>query len=54
MASPHVGGGGALYLSANPSASPSDVESTLKSDATITTNESKDGSTITREYVGSF
>ncbi len=54
MASPHVGGGGALYLSSHTTASPSDVESALKSAATITANKSKDGTTIKREYVRVF
>ncbi len=34
MASPHVGGGAALYLSSHTSASPTAVESALKTDAT--------------------
>jgi len=54
MAAPHVGGGGALYLSSHPTASPANVESALKSAATATANKSKDGRTITREYVGGF
>ncbi len=56
MASPHGAGGGALYLSnsVNADASPSSVETTLKSDATTTANKSKDGRTITREYVGKY
>ncbi len=54
MAAPHVGGGGALYLSSHTSDNPSTVESTLKSSATTTANTSKDGTTITREYVLSF
>ena len=54
MASPHVAGGGALYLSTHPGASPSSVESALKSAATTTTNKSKDGRTITRLHVGGF
>jgi subtilisin family serine protease len=52
MASPHVGGGGTLYLSKSTSASPATVEGALKSAATTTANKSKDGRTITREYVG--
>jgi hypothetical protein len=55
MASPHVGGGGALYLSRNAGASAAAVESALKGeadDATGTT--SKDRRTITRLYVGGF
>jgi subtilisin family serine protease len=54
MAAPHVGGGGALYLSSHTSASSSSVEGTLTSNATSTANKSKDGTTITREYVGRF
>jgi aqualysin 1 len=54
MASPHVGGGAALYLSTHSEASPSAVEDALKSSATTTANKSKDGRTIVREYVGGF
>jgi subtilisin family serine protease len=54
MASPHGAGGGALYLSKNTVASPSTVESNLKSAATTTANKSKDGRTIRREYVKTF
>ena len=54
MASPHGAGGGALYLSSNTSSSPTSVEGALKSAATTTSNTSKDGNTITREYVGGF
>jgi subtilisin family serine protease len=53
MASPHVAGGGALYLSTH-GASPSGVESALKSAAVNTGKTSKDGRAITREYVGGF
>jgi aqualysin 1 len=51
MASPHAGGGAALYLYKQTSASASTVESALKSRATTTSNKSKDGRTITRENV---
>jgi subtilisin family serine protease len=54
MASPHGAGGAALYLSSHTGASPSAVESALKSAATPTANKSKDGRTITRENVVSF
>jgi subtilisin family serine protease len=54
MASPHVGGGGALYLSGHPGASPSQVETALKNAADTTANKSKDGRTITRENVSGF
>jgi subtilisin family serine protease len=52
MASPHVAGGGALYLATHTGASASTVESALKSAATSMTNKSKDGRTITRLNVG--
>jgi subtilisin family serine protease len=53
MASPHVAGGAALYLSGHPSASPSAVESALVGAATVTSKKSKDNNrTIIREYVG--
>ena len=54
MAAPHVGGGAALFLSNNASASPAMVEGALKVSATKTTNTSKDGATIVREYVRGF
>jgi aqualysin 1 len=54
MASPHVAGGAALALSSSPGASPSTIESSLKSTATITAQKSKDGRTITRLYVRSY
>ncbi len=56
MAAPHVGGGGALYLSGGHiGASATIVESALKSAVTNTANTSKDGRrTITRENVGGF
>jgi subtilisin family serine protease len=54
MSAPHVGGGAALYLSRNTGASPSAVEGALTSSATTTTNTSKDGTTIVREYVKTF
>lgn len=53
MASPHVAGGGALWLSTH-SGSPSQVEAALKNAATNTGKTSKDGRAITREYVGTF
>ena len=52
IASPYGAGGGALYLSSK-TGSPSTVKEALKSVAT-TANTSKDGRTITREYVGGF
>jgi aqualysin 1 len=54
MASPHVDGGGALYLSTHSGASPSTVERALKSAAVSTGTGSKDGRAITREDVGGF
>jgi aqualysin 1 len=54
MASPHVAGGGALYLSSHTGASPSTVEAALKSAAKTPGTKSKDGRSITTEYVGGF
>ena len=54
MASPHGAGGGALYLSTSAGASPSSVESALKSAAQTPGTKSKDSRSITREYVGGF
>ncbi len=54
MAAPHVGGGGALYLSGNTSAEPADVEAALKSAATATGTSSKNGAAIVRLNVSGF
>jgi subtilisin family serine protease len=54
MATPHVAGAAALYLSSYPSASPATVESQLKAAATTTATKSKDGTAIRRLYVGGF
>jgi aqualysin 1 len=54
QASPHVGGGGALYLSSRTGASPSRVETALKDAAKKPGTESKDGRAILLEYVGRF
>ena len=54
MATPHVAGGAALYLSSHTGASPATVESALKSAAVSPGTRSKDGRAITREYVGGF
>jgi subtilisin family serine protease len=54
MASPHVAGGAALYLSKNAGASPASVEFVVRNTATATGNKSKDGRTITRLHVGGF
>jgi aqualysin 1 len=53
MATPHVAGGAALYLSTH-SGTPSDVETALTNAAVNTGKRSKDGRAITREYVGGF
>jgi subtilisin family serine protease len=53
MASPHVGGGAALYLSSHRSASPTTVESALKKDATRP-GTSSDGGAIKRLNVGGY
>jgi len=54
MASPHAGGGAALYLRSHTSASPSEVERTLKAAARQPGTKSKDGQAILLENVGSF
>jgi subtilisin family serine protease len=54
MASPHVGGAGALYLSKNTSASPIAVEKQLKTDSVSTSTNSKDGRAIKRLYAGEY
>jgi subtilisin family serine protease len=54
MAAPHVGGGGALYLSSQASANSSTVEVELKSAAQKPDTKSKDGAEIVLEYVGGF
>ena len=54
MASPHVGGSGALYLSSHTSASASSVENALKSSAVSTGTTSKDGRAIKLVYVKNF
>jgi serine protease len=55
MAAPHVGGGGALYLSNNRTASAVEVEAALKNAATPTGTKSKDGITaITLLNVSTF
>ena len=52
QASPHVGGGAALYLSSHASASAPHVEAALKSAAKKPGTKSKDGRAILLEYVG--
>ena len=54
MASPHVAGGAALYLSTHTSAGPGSVETALKNAAVSTGTSSKGGSAIKREYVRTF
>ena len=54
MASPHVGGTGALYLSANTGASPATVESQIKTDSVSTGTTSKDGAAIKLDYAGKY
>jgi aqualysin 1 len=54
MATPHVTGGSALYLSTHTGSSQGQVESALESAATTTSRSSKDGRTITRLNVGGF
>jgi aqualysin 1 len=54
MASPHAGGGAALYFSTHAMASPSSVEGALKAAAARPGTKSKDGRTILLENVTSF
>jgi subtilisin family serine protease len=54
MASPHVGGTGALYLSSKPLAAPATVESALKSDPVRTGEKSEDGRRIRLVYAGGY
>ena len=54
MASPHVAGAAALFLSNNPTATPAQVEAAIKAAAVSTGTTSKDGRAITRLQVGGF
>ena len=54
MASPHAGGGAALYLSTHTGATPSGVEAALKQAAWQPGTKSKDGRTILLENVDPF
>jgi subtilisin family serine protease len=54
MASPHVAGTAALYLSLNPTATPAQVEIAIKAVAISTGTTSKDGRAITRLFAGDF
>jgi aqualysin 1 len=54
MAAPHVGGGGALYLSLSPAAGPVAVEAILKSFAVSTGTQSKNGAAVKLLNVAAF
>ncbi len=54
MASPHTGGGAALYLSTHPGVGPVAVESAIRGAADMTGTLSKDGRDIFRLSVASF
>jgi len=54
MASPHVGGTGALYLSSHVGSLPASVESALKADSKSTGTTSKDGRDIQLVYAGNY
>lgn len=54
MASPHVAGSGALFLSLYPNSSPVDVENFLKTKAVTTGTKSKDGVAIKIDNVASL
>jgi len=54
MASPHVAGAAALFLSSNPTATPAQVEKVIKDNAVNTGTQSKDGRAIIRLNVGVF
>ena len=54
MASPHVGGAGALYLSTHAGAGPATVEGALKAAWTTPGTTSKDGRQIELLYAGRF
>jgi subtilisin family serine protease len=54
MASPHVGGAGALYLSSHTEASPATVETSIKGVAEATSSKSKDGRQIQLLDVATF
>jgi subtilisin family serine protease len=54
MASPHVAGGGSLYLSSHTTTSPAVVETTLKVTAQTPGTLSKNGLPIRREHVATF
>ena len=54
MASPHVGGAAALYLSAHAAATPAGVETQLKADSLATGTTSKDGRPVRLVYVRGY
>ena len=54
MASPHVAGAAALYLSSNPIATPAQIEQVIKDNTVNTGTPSKDGRAIIRLNVGAF
>jgi subtilisin family serine protease len=54
MASPHVGGTAALYLSTHPAATAAGVESQLKTDSLATGKTSKDGRSIQLVYARGY
>jgi len=54
MASPHVGGADALYLSSHTGASPATVEASIKAAAETTSSKSKDGRQIQLLDVATF
>lgn len=54
MASPHVAGGGAVWLERHINDTPASVETALKNAAQSTGTQSKDGRSIKRLYIGTF
>jgi len=54
MASPHVGGTGALFLSTHGGFTPANVEASLKSGSVTTTRKSKDGRPIQIVYAANY
>jgi aqualysin 1 len=54
MASPHVGGSAALYLSGHTDATPASVESALEAAARVQSTKSKDGRSILLDNVAGF
>lgn len=54
MATPHVAGAGALFLSKNTATSPTNAEAKLKANVTPSAGTSKDGRAITVVYAGRY